>query len=118
MTEENQQILMDYVRQATDFGVAQAPLVAQEILSYGFWSSLVWLILSTTLVVLSLVIPIRLIQRDPLVNNCPTFIAPFVGGLLGIPMLCIGCEACLIQIKIHTAPRLYVLEQAAGLLGG
>ena len=116
MTEENQQILMDYITKAADFGAEQAPLVAQELLAYGFWSSL--LVGAAALAALSVTVATaaRLHKKDQRMDNYSTFLSTLVACIVGLIAPLIIIEASLRQLQIQTAPRVYVLEKMADMV--
>ena len=110
--------LLEYVKQAVDFGKDQAPLVAQEMLRYG--EVCAWLYLG--IAVLLFVAAFFLIRygRDRAFDPedeafMPTFTC-VVGGAGVIAGTIVIFVNVFVLIQIHTAPRLYILEQIKELM--
>jgi len=122
LTKQKLAELVDYVtetvKQGVEFSKEQAPLIAQEMIKYG-WVINMWNIafgiIMFTFGIFGIWYAIRVGKRRP-----PEWHNEF-GFLLVVPgMVCAGISIAGIAltviaiealIKIHTAPRLYVLEQ-------
>jgi hypothetical protein len=124
--EKQTQELIEYIKQAVEFGKEQAPLVAQEMLRYGWWESLAWTCLTAACFVFLAILFIRFfrIYRICASKNSYNsfdwdFFGPFmVAGLgIGVVLSAVFCAMnCLTLIQIQIAPRVYLLGQIKHML--
>ncbi len=109
--------LLDYVgqvaRDADGLVRAQAPLVAQEIVAWYTWSSVLGMVVGVAMVVTSVVF----LRRTPRMSDddsiCLTMVLCSVGLVLGL----FGTGHSVANlVKVSTAPRVMVLEYVKGAM--
>jgi hypothetical protein len=112
MNPEHAKELLDYVRRAADFTIEQAPAVAQEMLRYGAFEAMVFLIVGTVLTVsgVALLLTGLLSRYDR--DGCG-IVGAFL-CLFGLPAATFGGLIC---YQIEYAPKLYLLERLADMAG-
>ncbi len=115
VSAETLQQVLEWARGAVDFAQDQAPLLAQEILTWGAvegWFAATVGCLTLSMSILFLLLGVRWwLTKD---ECSPAFIISFVASLMGgIPAIWgIGT-----LIKIHHCPRLYLIEELSRMLG-
>ncbi len=122
MNEETQVQLMEYVKQAVEFGTEQAPMVAQEVLEYGMWSSCatIAILMASGLVLAAFSFAcyrFDLGWTDSSFGSEPTNDGPMAiaCGIIGAVFIFVApifiCECSMDIVKIQTAPRLYIIQE-------
>ena len=122
MNDELKKVLTDYllrllsaVEKGVEFTADQIPLVIQEKLTYDFWESALWATLFYTLTIIScggLSISIRAADKRDWEDTL-TIILVITFAVLscaGIGWFLEGGEEVARMLKIHLAPKLYILE--------
>ena len=127
MNEKVEQLIIDtgeellsWMQSAEEFTIEQAPLLAQEIVSWGIWfygiGAVLWAALSAILYIGGMLARTLITNEDSgsyamdrnfsLFGICIASALPLVGV--------ISCAA--IALKAAIAPRLYIIEQIGKLL--
>ena len=129
LTPDNQKLLNDslgsileWAKAAGDFVQGQAPLIAQEIITFGRVAAWVQvgfgllLLVFTGLLVFMLQRHIR--KHEDMLDCEPLFVIP--GGLValigGIGGMALVFDNALIAMKATFAPRLYLIEYVSALI--
>lgn len=113
--------LLTWAQQGGAFVKEQAPLYAQELLAWEFWSSALLMIPGLTFTVVSFLL-IRsgariwrendgkafILQKDP-------FNAMFPGIICGIIALAVVATAAHGMVKVTVAPRVVLVEKLQGI---
>lgn len=127
--ETTEQRLMDHadeliawVEQAKDFAEAQAPLVVEEMLRYGFWSNLLeasvgFLLIATAVSAVCLLVK-HMKSLDDIEDTNPAIAVPCgfaatICFMVGSPIFFINAKTLLM---LCLAPRLYIIEQLKDLV--
>ena len=105
---------------ATEFAVAQAPLVAQELLRYKMVGACIWFCVGVFWLIIMLLLLIYMHRLDIKKGHRCDLLADV--ALLGLPatvggILPIAFSLATI-IKLTLAPRVYVLEWVMAKIGG
>ena len=104
------------VEKAGDFAVEQAPLVVQEYLAWGFWSSAFW----ATALLIPVVIyafQLRRFCRWAWDNSdSDAEVLPVICTIAAVVVAGIGLSFVSDMIQIAVAPRVYIIEQLKALL--
>lgn len=107
---------------AIDTIMEQAPILTQEILSYGLAKNIMSIVIgviSTVILVALVKLAIKLNRQDINWNDATTAITTFVAALYTIPFFFStwGLISSTYNVfKILLAPRLYLLEYIANLM--
>lgn len=115
MTEKQAAELLEYVRQGMEFGKEQAPLLVEEVLRYGWVQSWVSLGGACLLFLIAVAGIYAVVKADEEWITGVGLLSSLVGVGVGIPMSCFSIQSLL---QLHYAPRLYILEKLAGMVGG
>jgi hypothetical protein len=116
--------VLQWIEQTKDFAVEQAPLLAQETLRYGLWTYSAGATLGVVFLACAAfmwVLFVREVNREAKRKSygeevCgPIIFVASIATLAGV----ITCVLNMVgMLQIYLAPRLYLLEQFAGLAGG
>lgn len=115
---ESAEKLLDYVEQTGDFVVEQAPLVVQEMITWGITHCVFWIIIVS--IVLLPIIAIcgyffRIgVKDDWDVDYCIP--SGMVGGVSLIFWFLVIASNIYDLLYIYFAPRLFILDQLKGLI--
>lgn len=120
MTEQQAAELLEYVKQGVEFGKDQAPIIAKEILQYGAVAN--WTLLGVGIVLIGLVWGGILCSRWgadlDVDNDMAVVLGVFVSAGSAIGAIVALSQAINGLYKVYYAPRLYILERIAGMIGG
>jgi hypothetical protein len=120
MTEQQTAELLEYVKQGVEFGKDQGPIIATEIIQYGTLAN--WALLGFGIVLVGFVGVGILLSRWGAKQDVDTDMAAVLGVFLSAGSF-VAAVITLTQAvhglcKVYYAPRLYILEQIAGMVGG
>ena len=107
---------LNTVKEAKDFSVEHAPELVHQILTYKMCEGYCLLILGLIALIIAFlgVAAFVYFEKKPIVQGSIfAFFAMLIGFSVGICTLCYAIPAL---IKIHTAPSLFILEYARGLM--
>ncbi len=129
MNEKAEQLIIDasekvlaYLEATEGFAVEQAPLLAQEIVRYGIWVNTINALFSFAIfsgmwmVVCWAVLNGKFRKWVMDVSDGAIYIGVVALGVFSVFPLSMGTRAFGIAFKAFIAPRLYIMEQIAGLL--
>ena len=111
--------VMGWVKEAKEFATEQAPLLAQEIVTYGRVSSGLGFLLGLGLIATCVVCCSRLVKHRAKWNEDVDVRLPIyagvaiASGIISIPAI---IESAFPLMQSMFAPRLYVIEKLSGLL--
>lgn len=121
--------IAEWTEKAESFAVEHAPQVVNEILAWGVSQSITIVVLIIVPLVVAAITAIRMRNKTMVIlesnigKNYPNKDDPFGYVAVGVSSAVIVFFLCgalshqlLILIKIHTAPRLYVIDQLSNLL--
>lgn len=116
MKEELLKQLVEIIQKTNDFTIEQMPLVAKEIIKYGFVSSLVFLIIDILLILGCFFMvrrSMKVFDNDDLKDSDELMcrIKFITACILFIPLLIGIFYQTSDLIKVTTAPRLYIIDQ-------
>ncbi len=105
------------IEQVLDFSMEQAPLVVKEIISYGFWSGVLWIVISAGMILFSIkkykeLRTLKKVASYP--EDKKLGFAQFCVFVLSVVFVIVF--ACNIQklVKVSVAPRLYIIDSLRG----
>lgn len=110
----NLTLFLDYVKQGTDFVVAQAPLYVQELIQYSLWVHIFYISIALFVILIGIatIFPVyKLISKDT--DSFAAILIPIM--LILVPMVPFVKEMRII-IQIYFAPRVFVMEYLLGLI--
>ena len=106
-------MLLNTLQPAKDFGAEQIPLVCKEYLAYNFYTALLCLVVGIILLPLG----IFLYRKGCKMTETPACMPFFILGVLGMivsgPIVITNAQE---MIKIHYAPRVYLLDYVSVLV--
>jgi len=114
---------MEWVKQAKDFAVEQAPLLAREIVIAGIARNTAQFLMSIVIIIVIVFCSYKFVANYKKIDDATDGLAALsalvllIGGsmaLLGLSMFAFDCIAGLCTAIF--APRLYVIEQLAQLV--
>lgn len=110
--------ILAYVKQAVEFSKDQAPLVAQEMLTWGLTINLIGFGIGLVATALAA----KFIRRGLFIERNFNHIDPsgnYIGGACFGILAFVLVPVCGFQaLQVVVAPRLYLLSQIAGMLSG
>lgn len=115
---ESMDKVLGYVEQGADFAVEQAPLVAQEIVTWGIAEGVISVVVATPLLCVVVFVLKRIWTRkeDRHFDEIDAAFATFFTLLAGVLPAILFCTGLFQAAKALLAPRLYILEQIGRLL--
>lgn len=127
---ESLEEIQTWLKSGKDFVIEQSPLLIQEIINWGLYESIFYLILNIIIFFISIFLVVKLTPISKFGKNLweqesSGDLTPEQGMyLVAVILGCIGLIVGFINISIYThhtifigiAPRLYVLQELASLL--
>ena len=98
------------IKTTTDFGAEQIPLLIQELLTYNYYRSLIFFILSCIALIVSLYVTYKFIKKVIEKRNNPNLFIFFPFLIITIIGACAGIFNNFDWLMIQLAPRVYLLE--------
>lgn len=120
-TEEALGKVMSWLETSEVFVTEQAPLLAQEIVSLGYWMSAWGVVIGTVLIGIGVIVGyFTVTAHKRKIDIGIETIIEVIGGFVGVGSVIVGfcMSVCSIEtlIKITFAPRLYLLQELQKLL--
>ena len=114
MNEEQKEQVFEWIKQTVEFGQTHAPLLAEEIVTFGLVSNTLGVAIAALFIAAS-AWAIRYGQKIAWADRrsddkLPLYIVGALGAIIGA-VLIVDCATSIIKIK--TAPRMYILERLA-----
>lgn len=110
--------LLSWLQSGKEFVAEQVPELVNEVINWGLCSHIVFLVISGTIFLASLIILWWAIKRD-FFTPCPDNVVFFIGlpNMLALVIsLVVSCYQIYVIVYISVAPRLYLLERLAKMV--
>ena len=110
--------VISFIERSEDFVTEQTPLLVNEILTFNTYKHSIWLLSS----IIMFLIGVRLLNlarresKNPEGEEIVIAISLFMGLILLILGMLISVDESIRIIKIHVAPRLYLLDYLRGVI--
>lgn len=123
MNEQLSAVLVDILKTSKDgvinvalFAQQQAPELAKEIIQWGFWSNLFWVILSPVVFFISYKLFLYGIKMDNDGNCDGAMFCKILCWILVVIFIVTFCCSLQEMIKCLVAPKIYIIDYVKNLI--
>lgn len=117
MNEEMQNQVLEWLKKGGEFVEREAPLLAQEIVSWYYWYSLLTAIGCAVVATIAIAVFFIALKSTIKRRDCEWELPCMLfGGLVGLVMTAFALDAASHAVKAVVAPRVVVVESISGIL--